>query len=116
DCRETWLWPMLVILKRRLLALKDLSVPREHSRAFCANAKSRVWHATLTTATREVKATQSSVNPGRFGLFSVLLGRFSTGSSLSAPASHQLNGSDHSVPLLSTSYRYVVYCQAESSS
>jgi len=56
------------------------------------------------TATREVKAAQSNVKLGWFGLFAVLLGRFPTGSSLSASRSHDLNYVDHSVPLCTTSY------------
>jgi hypothetical protein len=38
----------------------------------------------------EVKAAQNMVKVGRFGLFVVLLGRISTGSSISAPNSHRL--------------------------
>jgi len=56
------------------------------------------------TATREVKAAQSDVKLGWFGLFVVLLGRFPTGSSLSASRSHDLNRVRHSVPLSPTSY------------
>jgi hypothetical protein len=55
-------------------------------------------------ATGEVKATQSMVKLGRFGLFIVLLGRFSTGSSFSASRSHDLDRVNHSVPLSPTSY------------
>jgi len=57
-----------------------------------------------TTATREVKIVQSSVKIGRFGLSVVLLGRFPTGSSFSARASHfpaALTTSYHFVPHLS---------------
>jgi len=55
------------------------------------------------TATGEVKAAQSMVNLGRFGLFVVLLGRLPTGSSLFDSRSHDLNCLDHSVPLCTTS-------------
>jgi hypothetical protein len=96
---------LLVILKRLLLALKDLGVPREQFRVFCEIAKTRVWHASLIATTREEgNTTQNRVNFGRFGLFLVLLGRFPTGSSLSAPNSHGPYCSHHFVPLLSTSY------------
>jgi hypothetical protein len=53
----------LVILRRRFLSPKDL---------------------VAITAPKEVKITQSLVKLGRFGLFAVLLGRISTGSSFSA--------------------------------
>jgi len=46
---------------------------------------------------------QSSVKVGRFGLFIVLMGRFSTGSSFSAPASHGLYCIYHFGPLSTTS-------------
>ncbi|MGB5153182.1 MAG: hypothetical protein WBN74_06030, partial [Candidatus Sulfotelmatobacter sp.] len=60
--------------------------------------------STTAGGTGEEKAAQSSVKLGWFGLFVVLLGRFSTGSSLSASRSHDLNCVDHSVPLCTTSY------------
>jgi len=39
-----------------------------------------------------------------FGLFVVLLGRLTTGSSFSASRSHSLKLFDHSAPLCTTSY------------
>jgi hypothetical protein len=82
DCRETFFLP--VILTRRSWSPKDL-------------------FATAVTATREVKATQSSVKLGWFGLFVELLGRLSTGSSFSASVptdSNYLTTSNHFVPHL----------------
>jgi hypothetical protein len=55
---------MLVILRRRFLSPKDLF--------------------TTTAAPKEAKTTQSPLNLVRFGLFALLLGRISTGSSFSA--------------------------------
>ncbi len=60
-----------------------------------------------TTATREVKAAQSMVKLGWFGLFVVLLGRFPTGSSLSASRSHAL-------PVLTTLYHFVPHLTRKS--
>jgi hypothetical protein len=54
----------LVILRRRFLSPKDL---------------------TTTAAKKEAKTTQELVKLGWFGRFVLLLGRFSTGSSLSLP-------------------------------
>jgi hypothetical protein len=82
------------------LAPKDLGVPREQSPAFCATAKSRVWHATK----KEEKTAKNSVTSERFWLFTVLLGRIPTGSTFSAPRSHQateLTTFYHFVPHLS---------------
>jgi len=81
---------------------KDLRAPRDRFRVLCENADSRVWRTTLATATREVKAAQSSVKLGRIGLFIVLLGRFSTGSSFSAPDCHDIHRLDHFKPLCTT--------------
>ena len=53
---------------------------------------------------KEEKAAKDSVNTGRFGLFIVLLGRIPTGSTFSAPRSHQateLTTFNHFVPHLS---------------
>lgn len=52
------------------------------------------------TATGEVKAARNLVKLGWFGLFVVLLGRFPTGSSLSASASTALT-------CLTTPYHFV---------
>src|SRR5260370_39908828 len=60
-----------------------------------------------TTATREVKAAQSMVKLSWFGLFVKLLGRFSTGSSLSASRSHVL-------PVLTTLYHFVPHLTRKS--
>jgi hypothetical protein len=99
----------VVILKRLLLALKDLCVPREHSRVFCANAKSRVWHASFnaaatgTSATGEVKTFKMALVCGSFGPFLGMSVLKSTGSSVRfncAPDHHRL---DHFIPLLTTS-------------
>ena len=61
--------------------------------------KPRVWR---TSVAKEVKIAQSKVELGRFGLFIVLLGRSSTGSSFSAPRSHGPYCSIHFVPLCTT--------------
>ena len=45
---------------------------------------------------------QSKVKLGRFGLFIVLLGRSSTGSSFSAPSSHDPYHLHHFLPLCTT--------------
>jgi len=78
---------MLVIPRRRPLAPRDLGSLRER---------------TSKTATKEAKTAQSKVKLGRFGLFVVLLGRFPTGSSFSAPSSHGPYYSHHFVPLCTT--------------
>jgi len=86
------------------LAPKDLGTPREQSRAFCEIAKTRVWRASLFAATaKEVKNAQSSFKLGSFGLSIVLLGRSSTGSSISAPVSHEPYCRHHNLPLSPTS-------------
>jgi len=59
---------------------------------------------TTAAATREVKTAQNLVKLGWFGLFVVLLGRISTGSSFSASRSHSSKLSDHFLPLCTTSY------------
>jgi hypothetical protein len=59
------------------------------------------------TAKREVKAAQEMVKLGWFGLFVVLLGRFSTGSSISASRSHNLT-------LLTTLYHFVPHLTRKS--
>jgi hypothetical protein len=46
---------------------------------------------------------QNAVKLERFGLFIVLLGRFSTGSSFFSSGSHRPYCLDHSVPLSTTS-------------
>ena len=56
-----------------------------------------------TIRTKEAKTLQTSVIAGQFGLFVVLLGRSSTGSSFSAPVSHDLHCLYHFVPLCTTS-------------
>jgi hypothetical protein len=50
-----------------------------------------------------VKTAQSAVKLGRFGLFVLLLGRISTGSSISAPESHEPDFYYHFEPLSPTS-------------
>jgi len=52
----------------------------------------------------EVKAARSWAKFGRFGLFSVLLGRLPTGSTFSAPNFHRHLCLDHFKPLCTTSY------------
>jgi len=72
------------------LAPKELGVPCVHS---------RVWHAS-----KEEKAAKNSVTSERFWLFTVILGRIPTGSTFSAPRSHQateLTTFYHFVPHLS---------------
>ena len=78
---------------------KDLSTPREQSRVSCEIANTRVCRATLL---REVKAAQSAMNLGWFELFIVLSGRNSTGSSFSAPDSHEPFLIYHFTPLCTT--------------
>jgi len=95
---------MPVILRTLLLRPEDLDVPREALQVLCANAKLRVWHATFKTATREVKAAQSTVKLGWFGLLVVLLGRFPTGSSVLTPNSHEPYCIYHFALLCTTSY------------
>jgi len=52
---------------------------------------------------RGIKTAQSSVNLVRFGLFIVLLGRIPTGSTFSAPDSHEPYRPHHFLPLSPTS-------------
>jgi hypothetical protein len=99
DCRETYL--SLVILKRLHIALKDPDAPSEPSRTVGEIAKSLVLRtSSKATATREVKTAQNVVELAWIGLFVDLLGRFSTGSSLSAFRSTVLT-------VLTTPYHFV---------
>jgi hypothetical protein len=90
----------VVILKRLLLALKDLGVPREHS---------RVWHAffnaaaTGTAATGEVKTFEMALACGSFGPFLGMSVLKSTGSSVRFNCALDHYRLDHFVPLLTTS-------------
>jgi hypothetical protein len=78
---------MLVIPRRRFLSPEDLFTT-----------------AAVAAVTKEAKTTQDLVKLRWLGLFVELLGRFPTGSSLSASRSHDLNLAYHSLPLCTTSY------------
>ena len=58
-------------------------------------------------ALKEEKAAKSSVKTGRFGLFVNLLGRIPTGSTISAPRSHQATE-------LTTFYHFVPHLNRKS--
>jgi hypothetical protein len=118
DCRETCVLSFIlrtlplrpkdlvsrfVILRRPLLASKDLGVPREHLRVFCANAKSRAWHASFTAATtREVKALKMPPVTGSLGVLWGMSALKSTGSSIWLCRAHDHHRPRHFLPLLTT--------------
>src|SRR3954469_20326888 len=73
----------------------------------------RWWYVPTRSVLRskEVKAAQYTVKVGQFGLFVVLLGRISTGSSISAPQSTALP----LVPLSTTLYHILAVSRLLSS-